>query len=331
MRPQLSVSLPSICNNFSQLNKISAGKCAAVIKANAYGLGVQPVFNALYQTGVRNFFVATLDEAKQIENDIRDATIFELSGLSVFETGLHPQIYPVLNSEAQLKALNTSNFALQFDTGMTRLGFDNIPELSQLPKLIMSHLACADDIDHPQNQKQLHRFKDMCADFPHIPKSLAATEGALNGENYHFDMIRAGIGLYGGVKFEGSQSAIHAQLPIIQIRNVPEGTPIGYGATAHTTRVSKIATIFGGYADGILRSASDQASVYINEIPVPIVGRISMDAIMVDITDIESPPGYVDFIASQDQLINFANAAGTIPYEVLTSLGTRYERTYIES
>jgi len=245
----------------------------------------------------------------------------------------------MLNSVDQLthhlEALPGHPFGIQLDTGMNRLGMElhewaAIAELAlaQRPTLVMSHLACADEPDHPMNPHQLEIFRQM-TDGITVPRSLAATGGILLGPEYHFDLTRPGIGLYGGHPFEQAAPVIELDLPIIQVRDVTAGEVVGYGNSWQAERNSKIATVSGGYADGIFRLLSDKARLFHGNQPCPLIGRVSMDLLTIDITDLPETPDKLTLVGPQQTVDDLANAAKTIGYEVLTQLGARYsKRTY---
>ncbi|MGB1209632.1 MAG: alanine racemase, partial [Paracoccaceae bacterium] len=247
-------------------------------------------------------------------------------------------LVPMINSVDQLlmqvEALPGHHFGVQLDSGMNRLGMEpaewaalrDIAEAQDL-RLVMSHLACADDPNHPMNPQQLDIFLEMTADLA-APRSLAATGGVLLGADYHFDLTRPGIGLYGGLPFDAAQSVVQLDIPVIQIRDVIAGETVGYGNTFVATRDSRVATIGAGYADGLIRAAGAQAALYAGETRCPVVGRISMDMIGVDVTDLSDSPSHLQMLGPHQGIDALADAAGTIGYEILTSLGTRYARTY---
>ncbi|MEM9788189.1 MAG: alanine racemase C-terminal domain-containing protein, partial [Pseudomonadota bacterium] len=197
--------------------------------------------------------------------------------------------------------------------------------LSQNPTLVMSHLACADEPDHPMNPHQLDNFRKM-TDGINAPRSLAATGGILLGPEYHFDLTRPGIGLYGGHPFAAAQAAIELDLPVIQIRDVGEGEVVGYGNTWQAERPSRVATVSGGYADGIFRILSDKATLYHGDQPCKVIGRVSMDLLTIDITDLAEMPNRLTLVGPQQTVDDLATQAHTIGYEVLTQLGRRYNR-----
>lgn len=339
MRMELQIDLGAIQANYRALSDRAPGvRAAAVVKADAYGLGAVQVVPALYEAGARDFFVALAAEGQVIRKVLpADARIFVLSG--------HMQgadlagLIPVLNSPEQFfrdRAVRPGQpFAVQLDSGMNRLGIEPAEwaairgeVLAAEPALIMSHLACADEPDHPANAMQLAIFRDM-TDGCDVPRSLAATGGTLLGPDYHFDLIRPGVGLYGGLPFADAQPVIRLSLPVIQTRLVQPGEFVGYGAAWTAEAPRRIATVAAGYADGLLRAISGRgACLYAGDGVCPIVGRVSMDLITVDVTDLAEVPDMLDIICPAQKIDDLADRAGTIGYEILTSLGARYPRSY---
>jgi alanine racemase len=192
----------------------------------------------------------------------------------------------------------------------------------------MSHLACADEPDHPANAAQLAAFRTMTAGC-NVPRSLSATGGILLGPDYHFDMVRAGIGMYGGMPFTDARPVVDLSLRVIQSRDVKAGEMVGYGATWHAERDTRIATVDAGYADGILRALSSSgAKLFAGDVGYPIVGRVSMDLITVDVTGLDVVPDRMHLICDHQPIDRLADLAGTIGYEILTALRQRYQRTY---
>jgi alanine racemase len=246
---------------------------------------------------------------------------------------------PMLNSVEQLthhfETLPGHPFGIQLDTGMNRLGLEMQEwaaiaglALEQTPTLVMSHLACADEPDHPMNPHQLANFH-MMTDGIGVPRSLSATGGILLGPDYHFDLTRPGIGLYGAEPFTDGTPVIELDFPIVQVRDVAAGEVVGYANSWQAERPSRIATVSGGYADGIMRSLSDKAIFYHGTIPCRLVGRVSMDLMTVDVTDLPDIPKSLTLIGPQQSVDDLARTAGTIGYELLTQLGARYtRRTY---
>ncbi len=328
--------------------------CAAVVKADAYGLGAAQVAPALFEAGCRFFFVAHLEEALAVRRVIpREAVIAVMHG--VFAGGepecVAGNIIPVSNSLAQLgrwadqaRAVGRRLPAiLQIDTGMARFGLPaaDLPRArDQLGPLalthVMSHLACADTPDDPANAEQRARFERARALFPNTAATLAASSGIFLGAPFHYDLVRPGAALYGVAPVTGvrnpMQPVIRLDAKVVQCRDVPAGTPVGYGHTARTTAPARLATIAVGYADGYLRSGSNQGAAWFGDVALPIMGRISMDSIVLDASTL--PDGAlnegdtVELIGPHRGVDAVAAEAGTIGYEVLTSLGQRYHRVY---
>ncbi|MCU0854610.1 MAG: alanine racemase, partial [Rhodobacteraceae bacterium] len=195
------------------------------------------------------------------------------------------------------------------------------------PRLVMSHLACADEPGHAMNALQLSRFGEM-TDGIGAPRSFSATGGIILGRDYHFDLTRPGVGLYGGLPFEQARSVVGLTLPVVQIRDLAPGETVGYANTWAAPARTRLATVSAGYADGLFRTLSSRATVYADGTPCPVVGRVSMDLITVDITQLERDPAEVEVLGPHQSVDRLADVAGTIGYEVLTSLGNRYRRRY---
>ena len=336
-----TIDLNAIRQNWQKLRSMSSNDAAAVVKANAYGLGLAQVTKALYAEGARIFFVATAEEGAELRSILgKKPDIYIFSGHMVGDTELikNYNLIPLINSIEQLsrhsKLLREKKFGVQLDTGMNRLGmepmeWESVKELalSLNPVLIMSHLACADDPNHKMNSKQLDIFLTLTNKI-NINKSLAATGGILLGPEYHFDLTRPGIGIYGCAPMQDCLPVLKIDIPVIQIRNIESGETVGYGNTWTSPCKKKIATISAGYADGLFRAIGKKAKLYFEEISCPIVGRISMDLIGVDITSLKVDPVRLELINSQQTVDNIAEGAETIGYEFLTSLGNRYSRNY---
>ena len=250
------------------------------------------------------------------------------------------ELTPMINSVDQMlrhvEALPAAPFGIQLDSGMNRLGME--PEewsavrdiaLSQNPTLIMSHLACADEPDHPMNRHQLKAFREM-TDGLDVPCSLAATGGVLLGKDYHVDMTRPGIGLYGGMPYEDSQAVVTLDIPVIQTRKVAQGETVGYGNRWVAGQDSNVATIAAGYADGLIRAMGDGARLFAGNIQVPVIGRVSMDLITADVSHLPEVPATLQLLGAHQSVDTVASFAGTIGYEILTAMGNRYARTYLE-
>ena len=335
----LQIRIESIVSNWQALAaRAGAARTAAVVKADAYGLGADRVVPALYRAGARDFFVALASEGQAIRPLLPDdARINVLSGH--MEGQDLAGLVPVLNSAEQFFRDRTMRpgqpFAIQLDSGMNRLGMEpaewaglRAEALEARPDFIMSHLACADEPDHPANKAQLAAFRDMTQGCE-VPLSLAATGGILLGPEYHFDLVRPGIGLFGGLPFAQAQPVVRLSLPVIQTRMVQRGEFAGYGATWTADGPRRIATVAAGYADGALRALSGSgASLYAGAAACPIVGRVSMDLITADVSDLAQVPASLDLICDAQPIDAVADFAGTIGYEILTSLGKRYPRTW---
>ncbi|MDO5530062.1 MAG: alanine racemase [Paracoccus sp. (in: a-proteobacteria)] len=340
----LYIDTGAIGANYRALAARSGGaRTAAVVKANGYGLGIDVAGPALCAAGAEDFFVALASEAAALRRAIgQGPRIFVLSGhMEGAELG---DAIPMVNSPEQFfrdRAIrHGKKFGIQLDTGMNRLGMEpaewaaiRAEALAEKPELVMSHLACADEPDHPMNPRQLRAFREM-TDGIDAPRSLAATGGILLGPDYHFDLTRPGIGLYGGRPFEEASPVVRLSLPVIQTRDLTEGETAGYSNTWTAPRRCKIATVAAGYADGIHRSLSSDGqrariSLYAGAVPCPIVGRVSMDLITADVSDLAEIPAALDLICPAQGIDAVADAAGTIGYEVLTNLGARYRREII--
>ena len=337
----LVIDLAAVVANWKALAAKAAGaRAAAVVKADAYGLGADRVAPALYAAGARDFFVALASEGQAIRPLLpEDARIFVLSGH--MEGADLAGLIPLLNSPEQFfrdRALRPrAPFGIQLDSGMNRLGIEpgewaaiRAEALAADPALIMSHLACADEPDHAANAQQLAAFRAMTEGVA-VPRSLAATGGILLGPDYHFDLVRPGIGLYGGEPFGDAQPVVTLGLPVIQVREVRPGESVGYGYAWTAERPSRVATVAAGYADGLARALArdGKLSLWAGEHACPVIGRISMDLITVDVTDLPDVPAALEILNARQGVDALAALSGTIGYEILTSLGRRYERRWL--
>lgn len=339
---KLRIDLDALTANWKALDAKTAAETGAVVKADGYGLGSDYVARALYRVGARKFFVAAAEEGSKVREAVgSDAEVFVFSGHMSGDTDMIAdlRLTPLLNSLDQMtrhfEALPGHPFGVQLDTGMNRLGMEWSEwsavaplALEQGPKLVMSHLACSDEPDHPMNPYQLDAFRKM-TDGIEVPRSLSATGGILLGPEYHFDLTRPGIGMYGGLPFEAAKSVVNLDLPVVQIRELDEGEVVGYGNSWQAQRPSRIATVAAGYADGLLRALSNKVSLYSDGQAVPLVGRVSMDLLTIDITDLDHVPEHLTLMSDQQSVDDLADIAGTIGYEFLTSLGNRYQRHYL--
>ncbi|MBH9969017.1 MULTISPECIES: alanine racemase [unclassified Commensalibacter] len=355
----LSIDLGAIIKNYDLLNnKTKMARCGAVVKANAYGLGMLPVARALQKTECKDFFVAYLDEGIALRSILgNEYAIYVLNGFYPYDakTFINYNLIPVLNDLKQVKlwiqTCKEANFnypaALQFDTGMSRFGIDiNDLRIIQdesispfIPTLTISHLACADDPNHSLNLIQLQRFKAFIHHFPSVPASLSASSGIFLGENWHFDLTRPGAALYGINPVPGHKNPMYPVVTlrskILQLREIPKGATVGYGATFTADKALKLAIVSTGYADGFFRSLSNKICVkHIDhpDIPLPVIGRISMDCLCINISPLANKKVMIDdeieIIGLNCPIETIANAANTIGYEILTALGNRYRRIY---
>lgn len=350
----LHIDLAAIAENWRLLAARAApGAVAGVVKANAYGLGADKVAPALRAAGCRHFFVAHLAEGIALRETLGSGPMIAvLNGFAPGADG-DAALVPVLNSlgdvlahaAAGRSAGQARRALLHLDTGMARLGLDAVEQarlvadhslLAGLDLLyVMTHLACADEPDHPLNAEQAARFDRACSVLPKFKRSFANSSGLFLGADYASDLARPGCALYGINPTPGLpnplRQVLRLEAPVLQIREIPAGASVGYGASFMAARPSRIATIAVGYADGYLRSLSGQGVAAYRDMILPMVGRVSMDLITLDVTDVPGlvPGDAVTLIGgaapSPDDL---AARAGTIGYEILTSLGARYRRDY---
>ena len=366
---RLTVDLGALADNWRDMAKRSgSARAAAVVKADAYGLGLEDCGTTLYEAGARDFFVAVVQEGVTLRTYVPDARIFVLSGIwpgqerMFFENDL----VPVIASEEQLAFwmgvladLGDYPCALQVDTGFNRLGLplqdalalaeDVSRPASFSPSLILSHLHSGDTPSAPSNRAQLESFRRVSAAFEGIESSLSASAGIFLGPDYHFDLTRPGIALYGGEAVNGMKPlrpVATAEARIIQIRDAAAGGTVSYGATYQLARPSRLAITSAGYADGYLRSLSGSgiplraggtpgAFGFLAGRRVPVLGRITMDLTIFDVTDVPEDAvrsgDYIELFGPNMPVDEVARAAGTIGYEMLTSLGLRHERRYLET
>ena len=351
----LSIDLNAIAENFRKLQAAARGsEVAAVVKADAYGLGAREVAGTLRQAGCRRFFVAHGDEGLTLREMLPDVDIYVLHGLAGDEAaGIEARLTPVLNHPGELQRLveearrraRPLPAALHVDSGMWRLGFReadlqglDAATLAALDlRLVMSHLACAEDRAHPLNEEQRGRFEQRRASLPPAPASLANSSGIFLGPAFHYQLCRGGVALYGVNPTPGRANpmapVVTLQAPILQVYEVDAAGTVGYGATHPVGPGSRLATVPVGYADGYLRAASGRATARIGGVQVPLAGRVSMDLLTLDVSalppDAVRPGMLAELIGGADGLDDLAAAAGTIGYEVLTRLGTRFLRRYI--
>lgn len=368
---RLTIDLGALANNWRRLNDLSgASECSAVVKADAYGIGIEKAVPVLWNAGCRTFFVALPSEGILVRKAVPEAIIYVLAGYlpRAIETYRDYALRPVINDELDswmAASGGTLPYAIQLETGMNRLGmpietFVNLQTSGLLdahkPSLVMSHLACADTPDHPLNETQNSEFRRIIELTYCEQTSLANSAGIFLGSDYHYDLVRPGIALYGGAAVHAHlrdnpmQPVISIEARILQVKSAQPGATVGYGGTEtihpsdrpdSNSRI--LATLSAGYSDGYLRAAGSSddhqgAFAAWRGVRVPLVGRVSMDLLTVDMTehpDIDQLLGdnwqdhWIELIGPTVQLDEVAAAAGTIGYELLTSLGRRYHRTYI--
>jgi alanine racemase len=357
----LTVDLDALVANWRKLEKTAVpAECSAVIKANAYGCGIAPVAQALAKAGCKTFFVATVDEATTARAAVPTAALYVLNGFIQNTGDAYARIdaRPVIGDLNELAEWDVfcrrtgwaGGAAIHIDTGMQRLGLTIAEAQGLIPRinagdhgisLVMSHLACAESLNHPMNARQLAAFREIASAFSGVPASLSNSSGIFLGGAFQFDMVRPGAALYG---VNPTPEADNPMLPvvdlkarIVQIRDVERGESVGYGGNWTARRPTKIAIVSAGYADGYFRAGSSNdgtrgAEVIAAGKRCPVAGRISMDLIAVDVTDLEKHAvrrGHmVTLIGEGITVDELAHHFGTIGYEVLTSLGARYTRVY---
>jgi alanine racemase len=357
----LTVDLAAIAANWRGLRDAgrAAGhpvECAAVLKADAYGTGATVVGPRLARDGCRHFFVAHIDEGIALRAVLPDLPIYVLNGLLA---GTEPDfvehgLTPVLNHLGQLNAWRAAaqrfnralDAVIHIDTGMHRLGFG--PDESQVLvnergrlrglrlALLMSHLVISEEPGNPINGEQLSRFRSFVRAMPGAPASLANSSGIFLGPDYHFDLLRPGAALYGINPRPGEPNpmltTVRLDARILQTRVIDALQTVGYGAAWRSARPSRVATIALGYADGYFRNLINRAHVHLAGHRVPVIGRISMDLVTIDVTDIpeaECQPGaVVEVLGDHTTTDDLADQARTNAYEIMTALGRRYARFY---
>lgn len=358
--PTLTVSLPAIVANWQTLRARFAGEeCAAVVKANAYGLGAVEVSTVLEKAGCHTFFVATIEEGIALREALPDVRILVFHGVQAgeeFAFAAH-RLIPVLNSLAQIERWKPvaaehvhAVSALHIDTAMARMGLEveefaalmardpNILEATRVG-LILSHFACAPEADHPLNTEQLARFAAVRALAPAIPASLCNSGGIYLPREYHFNLARPGCSLYGIAPQSGAANPMQQvatwHAPILATRTLEREQTVGYGATQTLPKGTRIATVASGYADGYLRHATGHAVGYIGEHQVKLVGRVTMDMLCFDVSrvpeSLTTDGAMLTLLGDADgiRVDDVAHVAQTIGYEVLTRIGSRVKRVYI--
>ena len=357
----LTVDLDAIADNWQTLTRrLFAVECGAVVKANAYGLGLEPVTARLAKAGCKTFFVADVAEARRARSRAREAAIYVLNGFSPEAANAFAElnVQPVINSTVELAEWDAfvatqgwrGGAAIHIDTGMNRLGMSaeeaaalalRLQQENHGITLLMSHLACAEVQDHPLNASQIRLFRELRMLYHGVPASLANSAGIFIGDTAHFDVARPGAALYGINPMPGRTNPMRNVLTlsglVLQVRKVPQGESVGYGAAWNAKRASRIAVAALGYADGLLRAGSGPdrkagGSAIVAKKRCPIVGYISMDLACIDVTDLPNNAvrrGDSATFIGEDLLIDeVAASAGTIAYEVLVRLGSRCHLAY---
>lgn len=355
----LLIDLGAVAHNYKAIQKfVGEGvHVSAVVKSNAYGLGIAEVSKALYGAGCRHFYVAHLSEGLELREVLKDVSIYALAGPMPESEDLFAgaRITPVLNTAMQIELWSAwckkhphfNDAVLHFDTGMNRFGLchEDTAYLRQHPEILeplaiqemMSHLACADDFDHVKNKEQLALFQSIRAEFKAVRYSLAASYGMAIDPAFHFNAVRPGKALYNpevGLEALGLKNATFLQGPILQIKHLEVGETVGYSAAFTAARKTTVATVGIGYGDGYHRAFSNLGVVHIAGHAAPIIGRVSMDFVTIDVTDLPEHlvrvGELVEFFGNHQPLYEVAKKIGTISYELLTHLGKRYKRYYKE-
>lgn len=358
----LTVDLGAVVANWTRLrDRVAPAECSAVVKADAYGLGVARVVPALAAAGCRTFVVAQFEEALAVRRALEpvgpEAQIFSLGGLPAGCEGdfIANRILPVLNHLGEIAAWRAFAASrgevlpavIHIDTGMNRLGLgpDELDELAGHPEWLegidvrywMTHLTCADEFDSPMTGEQLDRFRAALARLPKAKASFANSSGIFHGKDHHFDLARPGCALYGVNPTPHLPNpmlgTVRLDARLLQVRNCTVPMTVGYGAAHKVTGPARIATIGVGYADGYMRALGGKGHIFVDGIAAPIVGRISMDLITIDVTGLPESVAHagrmVELIGPNRPVDTVAAEGGTIGYEILTSLGRRYHRVYV--
>jgi alanine racemase len=359
---RLTIDLGALSANWQMLADRVGDEVAtaAVVKGDGYGIGLERAAEALAEAGCHTFFVALPDEGARLRRAVHDAAIYVLDGLIVgsADTLVVNDLRPVLGSVPEIeewasikRAGARTGAAIHVDTGMNRLGLTpaearNLADQRDLvetirPSLLMSHLACADTPDHPMNRRQLNAFRAVRVLLPNIPASLANSAGIFLGGDYHFDLVRPGIALYGGravqVGPNPMRTVVTLEGEVLQVRDVKRDETVGYGAAQASLQMSRIAVVGVGYADGYHRAAGSSdarpgARAFVRGSSAPLIGRVSMDLLAIDVTHIHGVErgDRVELFGPNVSVDEVAGHAGTIGYELLTGLGRRFERVYLD-
>ncbi len=358
---RLTIDLPALAANWQALADHVGDEVAtaAVVKGDGYGIGLEQAAEALAEAGCHTFFVALPDEGVRLRRTVRDAAIYVLDGLIIgsVDTLVVNDLRPVLGSILEIEEWASvkrggarTGAAIHVDTGMNRLGLTpaearNLAEQRELvetiePSLLTSHLACADTPDHPLNRRQLNAFRAVRVLLPNIPASLSNSAGIFLGRDYHFDLVRPGIALYGGRAVQTGpnpmRTVVTLEAEVLHVRDVKRDDTVGYGAAETCLQPTRVAVLGVGYADGYHRAAGSSsarpgARAFVRGSSAPLIGRVSMDLLAIDVTHIHGVErgDRVELFGPNVSVDEVADHAGTIGYELLTSLGRRYERAYL--
>ena len=349
----LTVDLDALARNYGVLREAAAqAVCGAVVKADAYGLGVGPVAGRLWDEGCRHFFVATAQEGMKLRTLLPEARIFVFEGVLEGSAAgiIGTELIPVLNSIEQVRCWRGVGAdrpaAIHLDTGMSRLGLSEA-EVHQARgagllrgmelEYALTHLACADLPSHQLNARQVRDFARLLTLLPEVRTSIGGSAGLLLGPDFQGDLVRPGIALYGGSPFANGDSPMEPVVSlegiVLQTRSVARQQTVGYGATYSVRPGARLATVGVGYADGYPRALGNRGVAFVAETRVRVVGRVSMDLITLDVSGLapaEVQPGdTVELLGRRVLLDDLARAAGTIGYEILTGLGARWQRRYL--
>jgi len=338
--PRMTIDTMALAGNWRALAAASgAAACGAAIKADAYGLGAQKALEVLTHAGCRDFFVASWPEAEALGALPPGVRVAVLHGVTARDMAkaqaLGPAVVPVLNTPAQVLLWRSTGRPadLMVDTGINRLGLDMADVQAGVTNglhvhTLHSHLACADTPDHPMNGQQLQRFRAVAAHVPATRRALANTAGVLLGADWHFDLTRPGLGLYGGMAGRaGMAQVVRLHAPVVQLRDLPAGAGVGYGASFVARAPLQLATVALGYADGYPRALQGWGHALHAGQRLPVVGRVSMDLITIDVTAL-SGLAEGDWLELDFDLPAAARASARSEYELLTGLGRRYVRVW---
>ena len=342
MPARLRVSHDALADNYRIYRAVATGQCGAVVKADGYGTGLAEAVSVFAGLGCRHFFVATASEGMALRDGAPDSSIYVLEGAladsaqAMADAGL----IPVINHEEQLTVWaphRDQEIAVHVDTGMNRLGFSTGVGAAMFDafrvSLLMTHLACADDPGNPLNETQARRFASVAERFPGIATSIGNSAGSLMGRRFQGDVVRPGIALYGANPWLNRpnpvQPALTLEARILQLRDVPEGEAVGYGATWRSEGPRRLAVLGAGYADGLPRRLSNCGEAVVGGKRCPIVGRVSMDLTVIDVTGTNAATGdWAELFGPSLPVDEVAKSAGTIAYELLTGISPRVTRVY---